>query len=249
MDPKEYETMFAVEDRHWWYSGMQAITTRLLANVYPEQHKLQILDAGCGTGAAMQYMAPFGTVTGCDMSPLALHFCRRRGLRRLEQSWVTRLPFAREQFDLVTSFDVLCHRTVGNYRDALAEFHRVLKPGGRLFLRLPAYNWLRAHHDQVVHTVHRFTTAELRRTLRAGNFQVEKLSYANTLLFPLALGKRLAERFVPGTGPESDVQPASAWQNALLTPFLYAEARWLVHGSLPFGLTVVAIAKKLSHES
>jgi SAM-dependent methyltransferase len=249
MEPTEYETMFAVEDCHWWYSGMQAITTRLLARRYGERRDLQILDAGCGTGAALQYLAPFGTVTGCDMSPLALHFCRRRGLRRLEQSWVTRLPFAAAQFDLVTSFDVLCHRSVGDYRDALAEFRRVLKPGGRLFLRLPAYNWLRAHHDEVVHTVHRFTTAEVRRALTSSHFQVETLSYANTFLFPLALGKRLAERFVAPADKESDVKPATAWQNALLTPFLYAEARWLAHGALPFGLTVVAIAQKKNHES
>jgi SAM-dependent methyltransferase len=249
MEPTEYETMFAVEDRHWWYSGMQAITTRLLATYFPGQAKLQILDAGCGTGAAMQYLAPFGTVTGCDMSPLALRFCRQRGLRRLEQSWVTRLPFADAQFDLVTSFDVLCHRSVGDYRDALAEFRRVLKPGGRLFLRLPAYNWLRAHHDEVVHTAHRFTTAEVRRALTASRFRVEKLSYANTFLFPLALGKRVAERWRAPADGKSDVQPASTWQNALLAPFLYAEARWLPHGSLPFGLTVVAIGQKINHET
>jgi SAM-dependent methyltransferase len=244
MEPKEYKTMFAVEDRHWWYSGMQAITTRLLAHRYGDRRDLQILDAGCGTGAALQYLAPFGTLTGCDMSPLALRFCRERGLRRLEQSWVTRLPFAAGQFDLVTSFDVLCHRTVGDYHDALAEFRRVLKPGGRLFLRLPAYDWLRAHHDEVVHTVRRFTTTELRQALTAGHFQVEKLSYANTLLFPLALGKRLAERFVAPPANSSDIQPNPAWQDAMLAPFLYAEARWLVHGGLPFGLTVLAIARK-----
>jgi SAM-dependent methyltransferase len=245
MEPTEYKTMFAVEDRHWWYAGMRDITLRQLAALYPGRQDLQILDAGCGTGAAMQFMASFGRITGCDMSPLALQFCRRRGLRRLEQSWVTRLPFAGEQFDLVTSFDVLCHRTVGDYRDALAEFGRVLKPDGRLFLRLPAYNWLRAHHDRVVHTVHRFTAGELRRALQSSHFQVEKLSYANTLLFPLALGKRLAEQFVAVADSASDIQPNPAWQDNLLSRFLYAESRWLARANLPFGLTVIAIGKKL----
>ncbi len=81
------------------------------------------------------------------------------------QATIVSLPFADECFDLITSFDVLYHRAVGNYGQALKEFHRVLKPGGCLFLRLPAYDWLRGRHDQAIHTAHRFTVPELRRGL------------------------------------------------------------------------------------
>lgn len=243
MEPKEYETMFAVEERHWWYVGMQSITTTLLSYLYPHQTDLHILDAGCGTGAAMCYLSPFGAVTGCDLSALALHFCQRRGLSRLGRASVTRLPFGDECFDLVTSFDVLYHRAVGDYRYALDEFRRVLRPAGRILLRLPAYNWLRGHHDQVIHTAHRFTTAELRQALTAGGFVVEKLSYANMLLFPLALGKRLAGSVIP-MGDGSDIHPNPPWQDAFLAWFLFAEARWLAHHTLPFGLTVIAVGMK-----
>jgi hypothetical protein len=64
------------------------------------------------------------------------------------------------------------------------------------------------------------------------------------LLFPLALGKRLAERFFPVNGDTSDIHPNSPWQDRLLTPFLYSEARWLARRNLPFGLTVIAVGKK-----
>jgi SAM-dependent methyltransferase len=161
MEPTEYQTMYSVEDRHWWYVGMQRISTALIERFYPRRTDLHILDAGCGTGAAMAYMAPFGRVVGMDFMELALRFCQQRGLSELAQGSVVKLPFASGQFDLVTSFDVLCHQSVGDYRDTLVELGRVLKPGGRLFLRLPAYNWLRAHHDEVVHTARRFTAAEL----------------------------------------------------------------------------------------
>jgi ubiquinone/menaquinone biosynthesis C-methylase UbiE len=193
----------------------------------------------------MGYLAPFGRVTGCDISPLALNFCRRRGLIHLGQSSVTRLPFPAESFDLVTSFDVLYHRAVGDYRDALVEFHRVLKPDGRLFLRLPAYNWLRGHHDEIIYTTHRFTAGELQQALTTSQFTVEKLSYANTLLFPLALGKRLAETiFPPQAGMASDVKANSERQDKFLARFLHTEARWLKKVNLPFGLTVIAIARR-----
>jgi SAM-dependent methyltransferase len=244
MEPSEYQTMFSVEERHWWYVGMQEISTALLRRFYPQPAARQILDAGCGTGAALRYLEPFGQVTGLDYSAVALAFCRRRQLKRLCQGTVRTLPFGDGRFDLVTSFDVLYHRAVGDYQDALAEFNRVLKPGGRLFLRLPAYNWLRGHHDQVIHTARRFTAGELRRALRQAGFLPEKLTYANALLFPLAVGKRLAERLHPPQGAASDINPNPPWQDDLLARFLHAEARWLRRGNLPFGLTVIAIAQK-----
>ncbi len=244
MEPSEYQTMYSVEGRHWWYVGMQHISISLLRQTYPQPVAQQILDAGCGTGAVMRYLEPFGEVTGFDYSPLALAFCQQRGLTRLYRGSVRELPFANGHFDLITSFDVLCHKSIGDYRAPLAEFYRALKPGGRLFLRLPAYNWLRAHHDKVVHTAHRFTAGELRRALQETGFRPERVTYANTLLFPLALAKRFAERLRPPQGDSSDVRPNPPWQDNLFVHFLRAEARWLSHFNLPFGLTVIALAQK-----
>lgn len=243
MKSQEYERMFAVEDRHWWFVGMKRITMTLVSRLYPHRHDLRILDAGCGTGAAMVYLAPYGTVTGCDLSTLALRFCQKRQLSHLGQATIVSLPFAGESFDLVTSFDVLYHRAVGDYGQAVQEFCRVLKPGGHLFLRLPAYNWLRGRHDEAIHTAHRFTAPELRRAFTSAGFEVEMLSYANTLLFPLALGKRLMERAVPQQ-PCSDIHPNPTWEDALMVRFLYLEARWLSHHPLPYGLTVIGLGKK-----
>lgn len=247
MEPSEYRAIAAVEDRHWWYAGMRRITETFIASLYPGRTDLRILDAGCGTGGAMTYLARFGHVTGCDVSPLALSLCRARGLSSLGQASVMALPFAPATFDLVTSFDVLYHRAVGDYRAALRDFHRVLRPGGRVLLRLPAYDWLRGGHDVVIHTVRRFTTSEIADSLHETGFAIERLTYANTLLFPLALGKRLAERLTPGDPPaRSDVAPNPAWLDALLVRPLAAEATWLRRGRLPLGLTVVAVGRKPS---
>ncbi len=243
MDPSEYHAIYTVEDHHWWYTGMRRITLALLEETYGRRDDLAILDAGSGAGAALGYLARFGRVTGIDISPLALGFCRRRGHDRLSQASVTALPLAATRFDLVTSFDVLYHRAVGDYRDALREFHRVLRPGGRVLLRLPAYDWLRGRHDAVIHTARRFTTGELAASLRATGFAVERLSYANTLLFPPALAKRLLEPLLPAGEPgRSDIAPNPPWLDDALSAVLGAEARWLRRRNLPFGLTVIALA-------
>jgi len=245
MNPSEYRTIFSVEDHHWWYAGMRHITLALLDQTYGRRADLRILDAGSGTGAAMRYLARFGSVAGVDYSPIALDFCRERDLSRLAQASVTSLPFAARAFELVTSFDVLYHRDVGDYRDALREFYRVLRPDGRVLLRLPAYDRLRGRHDAVIHTARRFTTDEIKRSLHDIGYVVERLTYANTLLFPLALAKRVLEPLLPAGHPDqSDIAPNPAGLDGALGAVLGAEARWLRRRDLPYGLTVVALARK-----
>jgi len=244
MKPSEYDTMFAVEDRHWWYTGMQQITMALLAQLYPARRDLEILDAGCGTGAALRYLSRFGRVTGCDFSELALSYCRQRGLTQLSQASVSNLPFEAAAFDLVTSFDVLYHRAVADEFAALRDFWRVLRPGGCVLLRLPAYDWLRGHHDEIIHTERRFDASGVRRLINAAQFETEKLTYANTLLFPLAVAKRLAERLRPPDGEHSDIKDNPAWQDELLGRVLGMEAAWLKKHNLPFGLSIIAVARK-----
>lgn len=246
MKPSEYKAVFAAEDSHWWYTGMRALTEQLLQSLYSERRDLWILDAGCGTGGSMVYLAKYGHVTGCDYSTHALAFCQKRRLPFLTQAGVERLPYAGQSFDLVVSFDVLYHEAVGDYYAALNEFHRVLRPGGRVLLRLPAYDWLRGHHDDVIATARRFTTGDLEIALNRTHFLVERLSYANTVLFPLALAKRICERFISSSSGRSDVYPLPRWQNRFFATFLRAEAGWLRQGRrLPYGLTVVAIGKKV----
>jgi hypothetical protein len=46
MDRQEYEIMLSVEDRHWWYVGMQRISTTLVAQLCPDRSDLSILDVG-----------------------------------------------------------------------------------------------------------------------------------------------------------------------------------------------------------
>ncbi len=244
MEPSEYYAIRRVEDHHWWYAGMRAITTALLESLYSDRRDLRILDAGCGTGGAMTYLARFGRVTGCDVSALALELGRTRGLAALGQATVTALPFAPASFDLVTSFDVLYHRAVGDPHVALRQFRRVLPPGGRVLLRLPALDWLRGGHDVVTHTARRFTTGSVARALGDAGFAVERLTYANSLLFPLAAARRLLDRVTPGGLPvRSDVAHLPAWLDALLRQPLTLEARWLRRRRLAWGLTVVAVGR------
>jgi len=242
---EEYAVMYQVEDTHWWYRGMARITRALLNRSYAPGAGLRILDAGCGTGAVMtSYLAEYGQVTGFDFAAAALQFCQQRGAGRLARASIVELPFADGSFELAVSFDVLCEQAVRDDGVALRALQRVLAPGGRLVLRLPAYNWLRGQHDRAVHIRHRYTRRELASRLEAAGFEVERLSYANTFLFPIAVAKRLVEPIWTPKGSGSDLTLGVGSMNGILQGILSAEASLIAGIGLPFGLTVVAVARK-----
>lgn len=245
MEPAEYQRMFQAETRHWWYLGMNTISRALLNRFLAPAPARKILDAGCGTGAALAFLLPeYGAATGLDLAPLALQGCRARGLSRLMQASVTAIPLPAASFDLVVSFDVLYSRGVTSDELALAEFHRLLRPGGWLLLRLPAYEFLRGQHDQTVHTARRYRAAPLTRLLQRSGFIVRHCSYANTWLFPLIALRRLAERIFPPAPGASDLSLEAGPLNRPLEKLLASEAPLVAHFRLPFGLSVFALAQK-----
>ena len=243
MKDVEYGRMFEVEDRHWWYLGMETITRAILDRYIAPAAERQLLDAGCGTGAAMaNYLPDYGTVTGFDISPLALGLCKVRKLNRLARASVTEVPFASDSFDLVASFDVMF--IVDRDVRTVEEFLRVLRPEGHLLLRVAAYDWLRGEHDITVRTAHRYTLGEVERLLHTAGFEVVHLTYANTLLFPLAAGKRLLERVWPPAPDASDLTFAQGAFDGLFRRILASEAQIASRTGLPFGLSVFALARK-----
>jgi SAM-dependent methyltransferase len=243
MNLEEYEVMFQVEDHHWWYLGMEQITRGVLDKVVGRDRNLRVLDAGCGTGAVMGYLKSYGRVTGFDFAAEALRFCKQRGHDRLAQASVMSLPFADQEFDLIVSFDVICEIGIDDGQ-ALREFARVLKPGGRLLLRLPAFRWMGGQHDIAVHVAHRYNRREIKHRLHRAGLTPEKTSYANMFLFPIVAAKRWSERFRAGRQAGSDLTIDPGPLNGVLRTILSAEAPLIRSIGLPFGLTVVALAQK-----
>jgi hypothetical protein len=126
----------------------------------------------------------------------------------------------------------------------------VLKPGGWLLIRLPAYQWLFGKHDRAVHSRHRYTAPEVRQLLSQARFEVARLSYVNSLLFPLPLIQRTAERLIPRLErTHSDLAPPGRLPNTLLRSILYCEADWLRNGgAFAWGLSVLCLARKCNDD-
>ena len=246
MEPAEYDYMFQLEDNLWWYVGMRRIIAALIRRYLPANgRRLQVLDAGAGTGGSLGLLKHFGDVTAFDFSPRAAELYARRERGRVAVASVEAIPFADASFDLVTSFEVLCQVPPPEDETALGEMLRVLKPGGGLVLRVPAFQWLYGPHDVAVHTKHRYSAREVSAKLEKAGFRLTGLTYANGLLFPLAVARRALARLRRSDAiPESDVRPMAAPLNRALTAILSAEALLLTRVRLPFGLSIVAVARK-----
>ena len=150
-------------------------------------------------------------------------------------------------FTMLVSLDVLYHSGVRDDDEALEEFHRVLKPGGVLILNLPAFERFRGTHDAAVHTQRRYRARDIRRKLEKAGFDIELITYRNTLLLPAAMAVRLMRRDGTRHGGDvrSDLVPLPEWVNSLFYLILMFENRLLLKGvTFPLGLSVFCVAKK-----
>lgn len=242
MERHAYESMYHLEDTFWWYEGMRRLTTVILANIEGNVKEPRVLDAGCGTGGNLAHFPFLGPFTGIDINLEALALCRLRDISRILQGSVTDLPFASEAFDLLFCFEVLYHAQAVDDVRALQEFWRVLTPGGTCVIRLPAYNWLMSAHDDAVHTKHRYTAGEVHKKAIAAGFEVERITHLNTVLFPLAMLKRLLTKL--NKERKSDIQPVWEPVNTVLRWLLSSERHIIKHWNLPVGLSICAVLRK-----
>jgi SAM-dependent methyltransferase len=242
VEPEEYDRVAQLEGRHWWYVGMRDVAGALLPPpraIGVAGRPPRILDVGCGTGGGLTWLAGHGQVTGVDFHPLAARHASRVS-SRVVRGRAQALPFAAGAFDLVTCLDVLYHHAVPDDERALAEIARALRPGGWLLLRVPAYDWLRGAHDRQVHTRHRYGRRELRQKLSGAGFEVRRLTGAGLSLLPPAVLRRLLQR---NHAVASDVRLPGPTVNRLLAAMLRAESRVSARFDLPYGLSLLAVAR------
>ena len=241
MQPNEYETMFRVEETHWWYHALHDLIFQALEAELPDWREKKILDVGCGTGAILKRLGNPENNIGIDLAEEAISFCRQRGLNNVRQGDICSLPFADASFDAVICSSVLYHQWVADLAGAVAEMHRVLRPGGVLLINVPAFSFLHSAHDVAVMTARRFRKPEIRELLLKQNFKIKRLTYWTTFLFPLAVMARTLGGSKMGRDFE---RKERSFLQRVIAQIMRLEVRLLRNVSFPFGVALLAIAKK-----
>ncbi len=181
--------------------------------------------------------APTWQCYGVEWDPMAAARARAKSGAAVARGSVNALPFRDGAFDAAVTADVLCHEAV-EPGAALAELKRVLRPGGRIVVNMPAYRWLISAHDRRVRNARRLTATQTAALLRQAGFTRIRANYWNGLLLPLMV---LQRKLLTRDDSVSDVAPFPPWQDAMLHAMTEFERR--LPFPLPAGGSVLAIAE------
>lgn len=227
---------------YWWYRARAELLGTALSRYVGEPRR--VLDVGSADGPSVGWLRTGAHHVSLDLDPRGLPAGGVCGS-------ALALPFGSESFDLVAAFDVVEHCRPESV--AVAELERVLAPGGRLLMSVPAYNWAWTQFDD--HNGHhrRYTRPRAVRAVEAAGLVVERATYAFTAMFPLfaadRMRRKLAERVASSTDHlEPEGVPPLPEVSPVVEGFLLRLAEldksMLASHDLPFGSSVLVAATK-----
>ena len=238
------EATARAERDHFWFRGFRRFVAPLVAEAVRGRPDAAILDCGCGTGHNLALLRQHGRATGIDLTWTGLAFAHARGERAVAQASATRLPFGDGRFDVVTSFDVIYALEDADETAALQEMHRVLRPGGHLVINVAAMDLLKGNHSVLAGEVRRYSRKSLGERLTRTGFEVRRMSYTNATILPAVAAVRLLQRVSGHEESQEEISIPAAPINAVLGAALAVEALALRVINMPFGSSLLALARK-----
>lgn len=234
-----YDRMAELDERHWWYRARREVLAALIARCARPEPGAKLLEIGCGTGHNIAMLRQFGEVEAIEVDPAARAMAEQRLGRPVGSAPLPELPGVPDgSFDLVGAFDVIEH--IEDDRAALGGIARVLKPGARFVMTVPAHPWMWSAHDVVNHHHRRYTKEGLIALFERSPLKLERVGYLNSLLFPVAIAARVAGKIRGKEDGDDSLPPAPL--NAALEKVFAQEARLIGRVPLPPGLSLWAIA-------
>jgi SAM-dependent methyltransferase len=246
-DDIAFQKLFTVEEKHFWFRTRNILIGALATRAIQGIESPRILEIGCGTGnvlGALDRARADGVLIGLDFKAEGLAYARKRSSLPLVQADASFPPFS-VQFDLIGMFDILEH--IRDDSAALESASRLIRPGGKLLLTVPAHMRLWSYADIVAQHCRRYEISELRERLASTGFEIEFVGPFMMMLYPVLRMWRLLNR----AGAETDVERFE--RDLTIVPIvnqiaawgLGAEARWVANGHrLPFGASLVAVGVK-----
>jgi SAM-dependent methyltransferase len=184
MEGTEVRKLAEREVDHWWYRERRHLLAKAISGLTPGR----ALDIGAAGGGNTRVLREHGwDAVALEYGADGAEVAKGRGLPTL-RSDATKLPLADDSLDLVMAFDLLEH--LHDDDAAVAEVHRVLKPGGTYLVAVPADPKLWSSHDEAVDHVRRYTRDGLLSLLERGGFEIKDVRSWNVLLRPVVAMRR-----------------------------------------------------------
>ena len=237
---------FQVEENSFWFNHRNNCILEVLS-VYPPGGVL--FDVGGGNGYVSQILMKSGIDTVLvEPGKTGVANAKARGVHPIIHSTFQDAGFKRNVIPSVGLFDVLEH--IQKDVAFLEMIHEVLQPSGRLFLTVPAYQWLWSVVDDDSGHYRRYTIKSLSGILSQAGFDVEFASYffvalVAPIFFFRHIPSRLGLRKSQAVECYADELSQSAvWKNSLLTRVLKPELKVLgMRKSLRLGGSCIIVAR------
>lgn len=241
MERHIYDRMRELQQAHWWFTARREILGSEIARL-PLPSRARILEVGCGPGGNLELLKRFGEVRAIEPDADSRVYAAEHSGVLVEGGLLPDgLPDLGGAFDLVCAFDVVEH--VDDDGGAVRALAAQLKPGGFLVTTVPAYAWLWSAHDAQHHHKRRYARAAYRRLFEAAGLTVRRATHFNSVLFPPIAAIRLARGAAGLVGGDDEKMPPPAL-NTVLRRLFAAEAAILKATDLPFGVSILLIAKR-----
>lgn len=227
---------------YWWYRARAQLLQAALGDHLGQPER--VLDVGSADGPSVGWMRGPHQRVAIDVDPRGLQVGGGVCASALA------LPFKDGAFDVVGAFDVLEHCEPESV--ALAELARVLAPGGRLLLSVPAYQWAWSDFDEDNGHHRRYTRGRATAAVRAAGLDVERATYAFSAVFPFFAAERLARRARDRVWRRRPGAPADIVSLPEVSPLVERtlvgltelDRRLLRAHDLPFGSSVLVAASR-----
>lgn len=242
MERVVYDRMAELDELHWWYRARRQVLQALIERVVAPPPGAHILEVGCGTGHNLAMLGRFGKVDAIEVDAEARAFAEKRTGRPVSSAPLPALPgIERGHYDLVAALDVVEH--IADDRAAVEALASCLKPGGKLLVTVPAHQWMWSAHDELNHHKRRYSKRALARLIEGSPLKLDRIGYFNSLLFPLAVGARMASKLTGRGGDDDSLPPRPL--NYLFERVFGAERRLIGTVPLPPGLSLFAVASAI----
>ena len=247
-----YDEFVRLEKIHWWFIGRRKYVQNLASRFRPNITKPNVLELGCGTGGNISMLSKFGDFTAIEMNEKAVGMAKKAHPsldENIRQGYLPDNLPVDGQFDMIFMLDVLEH--IEDEHDALIAVKKLVRDDGRLFLTVPAYQWLWSDHDESNQHFRRYSKSQIISVLEQQGFKVEYCSYFNTLLLPLAIIDRVKSKVTSYIsreysdtrgGPRKTIEAPNGLINKLLSATFGLESSWAGKLSMPFGLSICLVA-------
>jgi SAM-dependent methyltransferase len=189
MDEEILVSLSDIVSRHPWWAARTDLVLELLEGlrILPPA---RVLEVGCGWGTNLEALEAGGyQVSGLDISRRALDRLDRPHRQLIEADLALGLPDTLPAYDCVLALDVIEH--IDNDHQAVRELRRLLNPGGRVIISVPALPDLYSEFDAVQGHRRRYTAQSLRACLEGAGLIVEDiLWWGQWMVQPLRARKR-----------------------------------------------------------